>query len=72
MGVKGKQAQLMVRHRFNVWIDVPAESGDGWHKYPDYSAAEIGRELRGALRSSMQYVVEVEHGETTDIKPGGG
>jgi len=35
-----------VRHTYTVTVDVPARSGDGWHKYPDYSADEIGRLMR--------------------------
>ena len=38
-----------VTHRFNVWITVPAVSGDGWSKYPDYSADEMGRMIRRAI-----------------------
>ena len=56
-----------VTHRFNVWITVPAVSGDGWSKYPDYSAAEIGRMLRRAVANAgFDDYVEVEHADTTD------
>jgi hypothetical protein len=58
----------MVRHRFNVWIDVPAVSGDGWNKYPDYSAEEIGRAIRRALYMDIDLAkAVVEHGETAPV-----
>lgn len=42
-----------VRHTYTVTLDVPARSGDGWSPYPDYSADEIGRALRRALRDVL-------------------
>lgn len=56
-----------VVHRFNVWVEVPAVSGDGWNKYPDYSAAEVGRLLRRALHDRLEFDAIVEHGETEDV-----
>ncbi len=61
--VRVSAPSAMVRHRFNVWIDVPAVSGDGWSKYPDYSAKETGRRLRRALHAAGVEAT-VEHGET--------
>ena len=58
-----------VTHRFNVWITVPAVSGDGWSKYPDYSAAEMGRLLRRIIHTgdcADPSSWAVEHAETTD------
>ena len=62
---------LMVRHRFNVWVDLPAISGDGWNRYPDYSAEETGRAIRRALHASGfdEPTCIVEHGETTPVDP---
>lgn len=57
-----------VRHRFNVWVDVPAKSGDGWSKYPDYSAEEVGRMLRRALHDRLEFDAVVEHGETSAVE----
>jgi hypothetical protein len=57
----------MVRHRFNVWVEVPAKSGDGWNHYPDYSADEIGRALRRALHDRLEFDAVVEHGETKEV-----
>lgn len=56
-----------VSHRFNVWVDVPAVSGDGWSPYPDYSSAEIGRALRRALHDRLEFDAVVEHIETTEV-----
>ncbi len=61
----------MVRHRFTVWIDVPAVSGDGWSQYPDYSAEETGRRLRRALADYGGLDIAeavVEHADTTEVK----
>lgn len=59
----------MVRHRFNVWVDVPAVSGDGWAKYPDYSAEDIGRQMRRVFHDNgwEDRLVVVEHGETVEV-----
>ena len=57
----------LVRHRFQVWIDVPAVSGDGWSKYPDYSAAELGRAIRRALHAGLEYEAVVEHADTEPL-----
>ena len=59
----------MVRHRFTVWIDVPAVSGDGWSKYPDYSAAEVARQIRRLFHDNgWDDSVAVEHADTTEVK----
>ncbi len=58
------------RHRFNVWVDVPAKSGDGWNQYPDYSAAEIGRMLRRSLHASLTFDFVVEHGDSAPVVDG--
>jgi hypothetical protein len=56
----------MVRHRFNVWVDVPSKSGDGWSKYPDYSSDEVGRQIRRSFHvNGIDAVVEL--GETTEM-----
>ena len=57
----------VVRHRFNVWIDVPEKSGDGWSRYPDYSAEEIGRALRRALHGALEFDAVVEHADTVTV-----
>jgi hypothetical protein len=57
-----------VTHRFNVWITVPAVSGDGWGKYPDYSADELGRWIRRCLNTHSRDVsIEVEHADTDEL-----
>jgi len=43
----------MVKQHFNVTVSVPAVSGDGWSKYPDYSLEETARVLRRALHDSL-------------------
>lgn len=57
----------MVTHHYAVSVLVPAVSGDGWNRYPDYSADETAR----ALRRATQYAVEnglvtVEHVKTVN------
>jgi len=59
--------QRKVRHRYSVWIDVPAVSGDGWNRYPDYSQEEVGRALRRALHDRLEFDAVVEHAETTEV-----
>lgn len=49
--VRVDPSTVTVRHRFSVWIDVPAASGDGWNRYPDYSAEEVARASPRAARS---------------------
>ena len=44
----------LVKHIYLLEIIVPAVSGDGWSKYPDYSAEEIGRATRRALHNSIE------------------
>jgi hypothetical protein len=56
-----------VTHRYTVWLDVPAVSGDGWSRYPDYSADEIGRLLRRAIHSNMTHTHRVHYDVTHDI-----
>ena len=56
----------MVRHRYTVDVLVPAVSGDGWSKYPDYSADEVGRLLRRMLES-VEYRMNVAHVDTTEV-----
>ncbi len=56
-----------VRHRFTVLVEVPAVSGDGWSKYPDYSADEVGRAIRRALHYSCEYIAVVEHADTVPV-----
>lgn len=59
----------MVRHRFTVWIDVPAVSGDGWSQYPDYSAEEVARQMRRLFHDNgWDDSVAVEHADTTEVK----
>jgi hypothetical protein len=60
-----------VTHRFNVWVTVPAVSGDGWNQYPDYGAAEVGRWLRRVLHDTGcgAIIPIVEHAETTEDTP---
>jgi len=50
-----------VRHTYTVTVDVPAVSGDGWGKYPDYSAEEIGRLLRRAIHANTEHAHTVTH-----------
>ena len=57
----------MIRHRYNVWVDVPAQSVDGWSKYPDYSADEIGRMVRRALHDYSALTVVVEHADSAPL-----
>jgi hypothetical protein len=59
-----------ITHRYLVSVIVPAQSGDGWSKYPDYSAEEIGRALRRALHESFdkQYDTVVELADAKDLK----
>jgi hypothetical protein len=59
---------VKVSHRFSVWVEVPAQSGDGWSKYPDYSQEEIGRALRRALHDRLEFDAIVEHAETSYVK----
>ncbi len=56
--------QQKQRHRFSVWVEVPAKSGDGWSQYPDYSPEEVGRMLRRALHHSLEFDAVVEHAST--------
>jgi hypothetical protein len=60
-------ADKKVRHRYSVWIDVPAVSGDGWNRYPDYSQEEVGMMLRRALHDRLEFDAIVEHAETTEV-----
>lgn len=53
-----------VIHRYNVWVTVPAKSGDGWSKYPDFSQEEIGRAIRRALHAGLEVEATVEFAET--------
>jgi hypothetical protein len=60
-----------VTHLFNVWVTVPAVSGDGWSKYPEYDHQAVARSLRRVLHNSQWdgpfwESAEVEHAETTD------
>ncbi len=57
----------MVRQRFTVWVDLPAVSGDGWSKYPDYSAEETARVIRRALHDAGVHA-DVEHADTTEVQ----
>jgi hypothetical protein len=68
--VRVSPAPKMVTHRFNVWIDVPAVSGDGWSKYPDYSGEEIARAIRRALHDGLEYKADVEFSDTTPLAQG--
>ena len=67
MDTKHTPTVATVRHRFSVWVDVPAKSGDGWSKFPDYSAEEIGRAIRRALHANGLDAV-VEHADTEPVK----
>ena len=58
----------MVTHRYTVWVDVPAVSGDGWSKYPDYSAEEIARLLRRAIHANTEHTHCVEHAGTHEAQ----
>ena len=60
--------KIVMRHRYSVWIDVSAESGDGWSRYPDYSQAEVTRMLCRALHKSLEFDAVVEHAETVEIE----
>jgi hypothetical protein len=62
-----KDTESLTRHRYNVWIDVPTKSGDGWNKYPDYSAEEIGRALRRALHAALEFEAVVEHADSEQV-----
>lgn len=66
LGLTARAPVAMVRHRFTVWIDVPAVSGDGWNEKPDYSSAEVGREVRRALHDAGIHA-DVEHADTTEV-----
>ncbi len=44
----------LVKHVYTVEIIVPAVSGDGWSKYPDYSAEETARAIRRALQHAVE------------------
>jgi hypothetical protein len=57
----------VIRHRFNIWVDVPAVYGDGWSKYPDYSAGEVGRMLRRALHDRFELKAVVEHADSVTV-----
>lgn len=58
----------MVRHTYTVTIDVPARSGDGWNRYPDYSADEIGRLLRRAIHAHTEHAHTVTPVSTEPIR----
>mgnify|MGYP001611460082 CR=1 FL=1 len=60
----------MVRHRFTVWVDVPAISGDEWSQYPDYTAEEVGRRLRASVRELSFDRWGVEHRDTAAVSEG--
>ncbi len=44
----------LVKHIYTLEVIVPAVSGDGWSKYPDYSAEEIGCATRRALHNAIE------------------
>jgi len=59
----------MVKHVYRVSVEVPAVSGDGWNKYPDYSQEEIGRLIRRALFNyGPQLLATVDFEKTESVK----
>ncbi len=58
----------MNRHLFHVWVDVPEKSGDGWNRYPDYSAEEMARAVRRALHDQLEFPATVEHSSTEKVE----
>jgi len=57
-----------VRHHFTVTVTVPAKSGDGWSRFPDYSADEVGRMLRRALYDRLEFDDTVEWQKTEEVE----
>ena len=56
--VDGPDSELVVRHRFNVWVDV----------HPDTNVEEVSRMLRRALHDRFELDATVEHVDTEKIK----